>query len=202
MSSARPRIGRFSDRLLDGACEEPRVRFLAALLFLVVALCGSAPARAEMCAGEYQSGARRLSKQERAREEARRAEERETAQALERTRRAADAAERLALAQRRAALPIGARLVEDRCTACHAAATLAAERRGWLGWWAVVVRMEFFNGARFVPGERSVIVSHLAEHQAAGRLRVVFEWALAMAVVALAPLAWLGWKTASRRQAR
>lgn len=202
MCSARLRIGRYSDRLLGGARAEPWVRFLAALSLLVIAFGGPAPAHAEMCSGEYQSGARRLSKDERARESVRRAEERERAAAVERARQAAEEAERVAHAQRRAVLPLGVRLIEDRCTACHAAARLAGERRGWLGWWAVVLRMEVLNAARFAPGERSVIVDYLAEHQGARQVRIVLEWIAAVGVVALAPLAWLGWRAASWRRAR
>jgi hypothetical protein len=178
------------------------MRYFAALFFIVVAASVAAPARAEMCSGEYQPGARRLSKDELARENARRAEERERAEAAERARQAAEEAERHALALRRAALPPGMRLIEDRCTACHSAATLAGERRGWLGWWAVVLRMEVLNGARFAAGDRKVIVDYLAEHQGAGRVRVVLEWIAAVGVVALAPLAWFGWRAASRRRAR
>jgi len=201
MYSDRPPSRRFSDALLASARAEPWVRFFAALFFVVVS-AGSAPAQAEMCSGEYQSGARRLSKEEHARETARRAAEREKAEAAERARHAAEEAERLAHAQRRAALPLGARLIEDRCTACHAATMLAGERRGWLGWWAVVLRMEVFNGARFAPGERGVIVDHLAEHQAARQVRVVLEWIAAAGVVALAPLAWLGLRVSGRRARR
>jgi mono/diheme cytochrome c family protein len=177
------------------------MRYIAALFF-VLAASAAAPGLAEMSSEEYQTSVRRLSMEELARESARWAEERERAEAAERARQAAEEAERLAQeALRRAALPPGKRLVEDRCMACHAAATLAGERRGWLGWWAVLLRMELLNGARFAAGDRRVIVDHLAEHQGAGQARVMLEWVLAMGTVALAPLAWFGWKAARRRRA-
>lgn len=175
------------------------MRFLAALLF-VCATAGADSAHAEMCAGEYQTGARRMTKEERARENARRAEEREKAEAAERARLAAEEAERRALAERRAALPLGMRLTEDRCTVCHASATLAGERRGGLGWWAVVLRMELLNGARFADGERSVIVYHLAAHQAAGKGRVALEWAGLALAGAVPLLLWSILQRAVRRR--
>lgn len=176
------------------------VRPCAALFFTAALACCASAARAEMCSGEYQTGARRLSKEERAREHARRAEEREKAEAAERARLAAEEAERLARAQRRAALPLGALLVEDRCTACHAAATLAGERRGWLGWWAVVLRMEVFNSARFAAGERGVIVDHLVARQAADPARVALEWTTLAGAVAVPLLLWLGLRQSGRRR--
>jgi len=152
-----------------------------------------------MNAEEYQADARRLTEEELAREIARLADERERAEAAERARQAAEEAERLAQeAQRRAAMPLGLRLIEERCTRCHSPDFLANQRRGWLGWWAVVLRMELLNGAEFAAGERRVIVDYLAEHQNASSVRNALEWLVAVGAVVLAPLVWLGWQRASR----
>ncbi len=155
----------------------------AALLFLLTAL-GAAPAlHAEMCSGDYQSGARRVTKAEREKWEAAQRSEREREAQAEAARLARKAALRQAEARRRASIPVGARLIEDRCTVCHSPDTLVHQRHGWLGWWTIVIRMEFFNGAQLAPGERGPIVEHLATHQAGSRGQVALEWA----GVALAP---------------
>ncbi|MCC6008916.1 MAG: hypothetical protein JJU40_14750 [Rhodobacteraceae bacterium] len=66
------------------------------------------------------------------------------------------------IAAERAARPLGERLVEARCLSCHDAAQIADARLGTPGWTVTVLRMEWLNGARLEPGERAVIVAHLA----------------------------------------
>lgn len=201
MFSDRPRILQSSDRLLDGAREGREVqRLFGALLFSLIALTAASAPRAEMCSGEYQSGARRLSKEERAKDEARRVRDMERAEAAERARQAAEETERQAQAARRAAQPLGARLIEDRCTTCHPAAAFAGERRGRLGWWAVVLRMEIFNGARLAPGESRPIVDYLVDQQSATSVRVALEWAVLAGGTATAAFlgTWMG-RLARRR---
>jgi cytochrome c5 len=160
----------------------------AALLFLLTAL-GAAPGlHAEMCSGEYQSGARRVTTQEREQADAALRREREREAQAHAEQQAREVSARQAQAQRRAALPAGARLIEDRCTVCHGADTLAQQRHGGPGWWLIVVRMELFNGARLAPGERRLVVDYLATHQAAGPVRVAIEWSV-LALVAAALVA-------------
>lgn len=153
-----------------------------------------------MCAGEYQTGARRLSKAQREREDARVRAEREHAEAVERCRQLEAEARRAEEEARRAARPLGVRLVEARCTVCHSADALAVQRRGRLGWWAVVARMELFNGARLASSERTVIVDHLARTQPALPAQVALEWGVALLLVS-PPAALLLWRGRRRKRA-
>ena len=117
--------------------------------------------------------------------------ERERAERLERERRVAEESARLQEEARLAARPMGVRLVERRCGPCHEGTFIAARRYGRPGWWATVLRMEWFNGARFEADERSVIVAHLTMTQGAGPVRTAIEWALPPLAIALPLGAWL-----------
>ncbi|MCC7218239.1 MAG: hypothetical protein IT517_15790 [Burkholderiales bacterium] len=142
---------------------------------------------AEMDAAEYQSGSRRLTEAERAQEAARQREAREREARAEAAREAAAAAARHAAEARRATRPPGERIFEAQCLGCHAEGAIAAHRHGWLGWWVVVLRMEWFNGAHFATGERSAIVAHLAASLPAAAFAVAREWTLAL-LAATVPL--------------
>lgn len=170
-----------------------RVRVFAALL-LAAAL---QPAFAEMSAGEYQPGARRLTPAQRAEEEERIRQERQRAETVEREQAARAGQARLADEARLAARPLGVRLIESRCGVCHGPEFLRQHRYGWLGWWAVLLRMQYVNGASFEAGERRVIVAHLAANHSAGALRTALEWAAAATVLGLALIA--GWRLRRRR---
>jgi mono/diheme cytochrome c family protein len=116
-----------------------------------------------MSADEYQPGSRRLSHAERARETRHLEQEREREAQRERDRLEQEAQARQARATALATRPLGERLVEARCGACHPADYFESRGRGRLGWWVTVLRMEVFNGARIEAGERRPIVAHLAE---------------------------------------
>lgn len=103
-------------------------------------------------------------------------EERERTEAIEREREAQ---------ARHVARPLGVRLLEARYAFCHGPDALRERRYGRLGWWVVLLCMEYFNGAGFEPGERRVIVAHLTDSQSAGPIRAGIEWLAAAAVVAL-----------------
>jgi cytochrome c5 len=162
-----------------------------AALLLAVILVAPTAADGEMCAGEYQTGSRRMSKAQRAREQAIADAERERAEQLERERSMAEETARLQEEARLATRPLGVRLVERRCGPCHEGSFIAAQRYGRPGWWATVLRMEWFNGARFEADERSVIVEHLTTTQGAGPARTAIEWALPGLAIALPLGAWL-----------
>jgi hypothetical protein len=160
------------------------MRFIAALVVAtLVAL--SRPAVAEMSADDYQTGARRLTPAQQAQEAERIRREREHTEAVEREREAQAEQARRDEQARLAARPLGVRLVETRCGACHGADYLRDHRYGWLGWWSVLLRMEYVNGARFEAGERRVIVAHLASSLPATSTRAGFEWTAAAALPAL-----------------
>lgn len=157
-------------------------------------------AEAEMCAGEYQTGARRMTKEQRAREQALMDAARARAEEFERERRMAEEEARRAEEARLAARPLGVRLVERRCGPCHDAGVVAGARHALPGWWATVLRMEWFNGARFEAGERGAIVSHLATNQPAGPARTAIEWGVPALAAALPLAGWLGLRHARARR--
>jgi hypothetical protein len=126
-----------------------------------------------------------MTRAERAREAERIRQQRERAEAIEREREAQAEQARREEQARLAARPLGVRLVDSRCGVCHGPEYLRDRRYGRLGWWTVLLRMEYFNGARFEPDERRVIVEHLARTHSAGRMREWFEWVAAAAVVTL-----------------
>lgn len=159
-------------------------------------LVAPSAADGEMSSSEYETGARRMTKAQRAREQALMDAERARAEQFERERRMAEEAARQQEEARLAARPMGVRLVERRCGPCHEGTFIAARRYGRLGWWATVLRMEWFNGARFEADERSVIVAHLATTQPAGPARLAMEWVLPALAVALPLGGWLGLRRA------
>jgi hypothetical protein len=178
-----------ADRGPDGqrprfARKSPRAAIAAALVVLV-SVAAPRPLGAEMSSDEYQTGEQRLSPDERDRQAQRIQQERELAEVIAREREALAERARREEQARLAARPLGVRLVESRCGVCHGPDYLHERRYGWLGWWSVVLRMQYVNGARFEAGERRVIVTHLARSQPAGSLLQVLEWAAACAALAL-----------------
>lgn len=141
------------------------------------------------------------------------AERRRIAEALEadRRREAAEAAAREAAAREAAAReserlarrPLGERLTESRCTACHAPAVVQARRQGPLGWRWTVERMRWWHGAPLAAGEAALIAHHLAATQGAGRARQIAEWGVVLGLAALLPAAWgwRRWRQCARRRA-
>lgn len=112
--------------------------------------------------------------------------------AAERAQAEADRQIALAEAERiaaeRAARPLGEQLVEARCLSCHDAGQIELSRLGTPGWTITVLRMEWLNGARLEPGERAVIIGHLADrHPDRNRM----EWALVLVAAAAVGLG--GW---------
>lgn len=153
-----------------------------------MAAAPAAPARAELDASAYEAKTERtLPAAERARREAEFAAERARAEAREREER-----ERLERERRAAAIPnrpYAERLLHERCTSCHGSDAWSARARTRLGWWWVVVRMQYLNGARIAPGERSAIVDELARISAASRWLEAVQWlALGAAAAVLAAL--------------
>lgn len=158
-----------------------------------------------MGSGDYQppAPARSASPEERLREAE--AQARARAEAERRAREAEQREEdaRLARQQLLDARPWPVRLTELRCAGCHGEAYHRERAHGTLGWLLVLLRMEWFNGARFEPGERRVIVAHLARDASAAREAAEFGL-LAIGVGALGLSAWFLWRWAhgQRRVAR
>ncbi len=169
---------------------------IARLILVLVLTAAPPPGAAEMSGEEYESGARRLTPAQRAQEAERIRQERERAEALERERQAQEEKARRDEQARLAARPLGVRLVEARCGACHGPEHLRDHRYGWLGWWSVLLRMEYVNGAHFEAGERGVVVDHLVASRPASGARLALEWFAAAAAPLLALGA--GWRLLRR----
>jgi mono/diheme cytochrome c family protein len=152
-----------------------------------------------MSAAEYETGARRLAPAERARELQRLEQERQREAERERERLAQEAQARQAREAALAARPLGLRLVEARCGACHPSDRFYFAPRGrtTLGWWLTVLRMEALNGARIEPGERAPIVDHLARSYPATPAQEAAEWLLAALLAA-----GVGWRVVGRIRRR
>lgn len=163
-------------------------RSFAALAFFVLA-AAPLPGAAELSSGDYEAGARRLTPAQQVQETERIRQERARAEAAAQEREARAEQARREEGVRLASRPLGVRLVEARCGACHGPEYLRNHRYGWLGWWSVLLRMEYFNGARFEPGERRVIVAHLARTRSATTAKVAAEWLAAGTTGALLLLA-------------
>ncbi len=120
--------------------------------------------------------------------------EEERAADLAEQRRLAQAAARLAEEElrRRAAMPLGARLVEDRCTLCHPPEVVAAVRHAWPGWAFTVARMRYWHGAPLAADELAPVIGHLASTQPTDRASTAVEYALSLGfvLVLVLPVVW------------
>lgn len=160
-------------------------------LFLLVA----APASGEMESSEYEptenlkQSAQDLERRKREIEAERQAEARRAEE-----ERVAEEALRLARGAELAARPYSVRLLEARCTACHVRESFTHIRHSWLGWQAVILRMQYFNGARLNPGERGDLARHLAVAQPASLGEAALEYAMLLATLAAPFLGWAGWR--------
>lgn len=119
-------------------------------------------AASEPNADAYQTEAGALTQAERAAMRARLAAEIEEERAREEGARRMAQAEAERIEAERATRPLGVRLVEARCLTCHDAGQIDRTALGAPGWTVTVLRMEWLNGAVLEPGERGVIVEHLA----------------------------------------
>jgi hypothetical protein len=174
-----------------------RVRRLALLC-----LFAAAPASGEMEDREYESTetakpAQVLERRKREIEAELQAESRRQEEA-----RAAEEAARLAREAELAARPYGVRLLEARCeTVCHGHDRFVHVRHGWLGWQAVILRMQHLNGALLDPGDRGDLARHLAAAQPASPGEAALEYAILPAALAVPFLGWAGWRRWRKRKA-
>lgn len=156
--------------------------------------------QAEPGSDEYLSGTVIQSEADRERARARieAARQREAEHAEARIR--AEAAERLRqaqLAEEAARRPLGARLTETHCSACHALEQIARVRHTELGWTLTIARMRYLNGARIPAEDAARIRAHLAHTQTAETPQAWLEYALASLVVLLMPC-WALWHWSRR----
>jgi len=115
--------------------------------------------------------------------------------------RAAEEAVRLAREAELAARPYGVRLLEARCeTVCHGLDRFAHTRHSWLGWQAVILRMQHLNDALLDPGERADLARHLATAQPASLAAAATEYAIPPVLLAAPFLGWAGWRRWRKRK--
>lgn len=96
---------------------------------------------------------------------------------------ARDEARARELAAQRAQRPVGAQLLEARCSGCHVATLVEGARYGAIGWRWTVERMRWWHGAQVTMGEAALIARHLATVKPAAASRIWTERAIVLAVV-------------------
>ncbi len=92
----------------------------------------------------------------------------------------------------------GARLTAKRCAVCHENPAGRASRHSWIGWQAVIFRMQTLNSAEVPIAERFPIGAYLSDVRHPGWALAVVEWSLAALGPALAGL-WIFWRVRRRR---
>jgi hypothetical protein len=166
---------------------------------LALTLCAGL-AGAEMGGDDYRSLAAPPDAATRKRLDAELASERQR----EADRTARQEAARRAEEARRAALlaarPLGERLLDARCTACHTLGVLEGREHGALGWRWTVERMHWWHGAPLGPGEAAVIAEQLYRGRAATPWRAAAEMAALLGVLLAAPVSILILHRARRRR--
>ena len=133
-----------------------------ALGLLALVMCLVLPVRAEMAGDDYRSPTVLSSPQERARvADELEAERRRMALEAEQQQKAhASMIERRRLQDE--LRPVGERLLDAKCTGCHALNTVTSQSKSALGWRWTVERMRWWHGAPLKGGEAAVIAQHLA----------------------------------------
>jgi mono/diheme cytochrome c family protein len=140
-------------------------RRLACVVILLAAMQLVKPAIAEMDDSSYASDSAPLDAKQREVQARKLLEEIAAERARESAARAARDAAAAAETARLAARPLGERLVEARCGACHGATQIAQAAYGAWGWWFTVQRMRWINGAQIDADEIEPIVGYLSQGQ-------------------------------------
>lgn len=173
---------------------------LPRILLTVIGLGVIGPSLADIDDSAYDIASKRISADKRRAMEA--DIEREQKREEERARLVREATAR-AEAERQATLaarPYPVRLLEKRCTVCHAENRYREKAHTWPGWLLVVMRMRYLNDAIIEPAELSTVVSHLAAEHPAEGLDVVLEYAaLPVAALLAGGVIWLGGLRRRRR---
>lgn len=157
-------------------------------LGLLVSLAGVIPpVYAEMSGDDYRSPAVLSSPQERARVAEELEAERKRMALEAEQRQKAQARARALERQRAQQRPLGQRLLDARCTACHSLDIVKSQNKSGLGWRWTVERMRWWHGASLERGEAGVIAQHLAQPGGAASSSI---WLLAGAGVAGGGVLW------------
>lgn len=159
-------------------------RFLLVGMVVAVLHWGPSPASAEMSGDDYASIKRLATpdEQRRVASELERAQQRTAA--LEADRAWQEAQRRARAAEVQALRPLGDRLLDSRCTACHGLNVLDQRARSALGWRWTVERMRWWHGAVLRPEEVAAVASHLSRTRPgpAGWLEAVLAMAAGLLI--------------------
>ncbi|MDO9568255.1 MAG: hypothetical protein Q8S96_15855 [Hydrogenophaga sp.] len=151
--------------------------------------------QAEMSGDDYGSTTRLTSPEERRRVEADLEQARERAAAEEATRQRVETQRQTLEAQRLSMRPLGERLLDSRCTACHALNVLDHNVKSPLAWRWTVERMRWWHGAQLSTEEVRQVSAHLTLARAGG-----LGWVDAGIVIGLLAvpgcggLGWMGYR--------
>jgi mono/diheme cytochrome c family protein len=99
-----------------------------------------------------------------------------------------------------AARPYPVRLLEQRCTACHAAGHYMEQSHTLPGWWFVVLRMKVLNAAELDGAEMSVLANHLTRIRPASGAEAALEYAALPLLLTLPLAAGWGWRRTRRQR--
>jgi len=166
-------------------------------LCLAASLAASVCAvQAEMSGDDYGSTTRLTSPEERRRVEADLEQARERAAAEEAARQQVEMQRQTLEAQRLSMRPLGERLLDSRCTACHSLNVLDHNLRSPLAWRWTVERMRWWHGAPLSTEEVRQVSAHLARARAGGLGWVDAGVAIGLLAFATAfgGLAWMGYR--------
>lgn len=154
---------------------------------------------AEMSVDEYSSTGRISSPEDR-RKEAAIVEELRRLAELEELKRQQEEAHRQTVAANRLAMrPLGERLLDSRCTACHALNVLDNNSKSPLAWRWTVERMRWFHGAQLTTEEARLVSAHLISIRSggAGLIDVVIVTGLTFMMIFVGTLAWMVYRRKS-----
>lgn len=144
-----------------------------------------------MSGDDYGSTTRLTTPEERRRVEADLEQARERAEAEDAARRRAEVQRQTLEAQRQALRPLGERLLESRCTACHTLNVLDQNDKSPLAWRWTVERMRWWHGAQLSTEEVRQVSAHLTLARAGGLGWV--DAGIVIGLLAVPGCGWLGW---------
>lgn len=143
-----------------------RAGFLGVAFALSLAVCG---VQAEMSGDDYISTTPLASPQERRRANAEVEAAKVQAETDASRQRMQEGQRQMLEARRLAQRPLGERLLDSRCVACHSLSVLDHNVKSPLGWRWTVERMRWWHGAKLSTEEVRQVSTHLALARAGGR---------------------------------
>ena len=177
-----------------------RIHVLAAAAALALGWAWSGLVRADIDDSAYDTASQRISAAKRRDMEADFARERQREADRERLEREAEARAEAGRQAALAARPYPVRLLEKRCTACHAAEHYMGQSHTLPGWWFVVLRMKVWNAAELDGAEMSVLATHLTQIRPAAGTDAALEYAAIPLLLTLLFAAGWGWRRVHRQR--